>query len=168
MINEALLDCVNAVILLTVGNIITEDKATRDKEGLMYYQVRNYISDDRFNIDFRDEIIKRTDFFQPHFRLEPINNEIKQALLTKYPINPEPSVKDVENCWTMFKKYQSWSHNFAGPIYKKEYLDKYKSGSYSDVAILTDHIWQKHVLKNIKDNAIKVCGATNITLIHLI
>ena len=104
MLQEGIEDAVFAV----AGNSITQsaktDIATLHK--LFYAEVRKYISSNRFNVDFMDQIVSRKNFFH-HFVLDPISDDLQQILLKSIQkLLPRKNARKCGNDSNTYKKHQ--------------------------------------------------------------
>ena len=162
MLQEGIEDAVFAV----AGNSITQsaktDIATLHK--LFYAEVRKYISSNRFNVDFMDQIVSRKNFFH-HFVLDPISDDLQQILLKKY---PEIVTKEkCEKMWERFKHIQKASRNSYLPDYNSKFVNApAKSGTYTspDEAALLE-IWKKARIDKVQENADKVSLSARLRVI---
>ena len=47
-----------------------------------------YITSDRFNVDFEELLTKRQNLLQPHITIKPIDSEVKEKLLSCFSKTP--------------------------------------------------------------------------------
>ena len=155
-----MLDAIDEIVIAVNVNTVTEGKKQCKFElgQQLYYACRRYVADNRINTDFDDLFDERKDLFIPHFQLTKVNQQMKQQLLDKYAVNGEGQMiadaKLIEKLWDKFKSIQSFIRNTAHPIYKKQYLDKEQSGTFTDIATLKS-IWQTARTEAIINNARK-------------
>jgi len=150
-------DAVDDCILTIVGNEITEGPqlTTATLHKKMYHDVRKYINENRFNSDFRAEIIKRKNTFY-NFVFEPIDAAMKERLLARYP-EQLPKEAVLQKLWNRFKAIQSAIRNNLLPKYKTDYFSKSTpSGTYTGDEEVLSKIWMRVRKEEILHNSTQV------------
>ena len=156
--NVMLFECIEDAILVIAGNSVTQTGKTNlaTVQKLFYSELRSYIVSSRFNIDCRDQIIARKNFFH-HFVLVPVDDALQQKLLAKYPAVCPPD-KQCATLWDRFKKIQKAARNIFLPEYTKRFTKSPpKSGTYTspdEPALMA--IWEFARCEKIQENADKV------------
>jgi hypothetical protein len=155
---KKLLKQVVNVIIAIQGQHVTEGVPDTQKGKILYTNCHEYVKSDRFNIDFRKELLDRREFFLSKFDLSlAISNDMKSKLLeTEFPLNEGDTVSssDAEQIWRTFSEIKAFIRNECLPKYKT-YLKTPKSGNYTDDDTLKD-IMKEVAIKQIVDNKTKV------------
>jgi hypothetical protein len=156
---DAWIDQLKSVIIACAGNDMTEN-SNPDRGYLM--QINNkcieYLTQGRFNIDFRNEIIKRKDLLQSHITILPIDQAVKEKLLLYFPPNPTESFLTKEILAT-FKSVKANCRNDWGATYHRANKIEH-SGEYDDTELLRS-ILKKSIEDIIDGNFKKACSGNH-------
>ena len=136
------LDQAEIVMIGMAGDFVhTEHSATKDVVSINYQYARFYVymNSNRFNRDFKDEILKRKTAFLPHMHVKELDDQMFTDLRTRYKAPDQASRKEKEEVWDKVQELKKFSRNEAGAFYEKE-KKKVPSGTYNDEGILKDII----------------------------
>lgn len=147
-------------ILVAVGNDLND----RDKgdnltlHAKFHYKVRKYISKDRFNSDFRNEIKNRERIFS-NFSFKPINATAKDMLLARFP-EVAPAATVLEQQWNRLVAIRLASRYTYLPTYIKWYNAKKRSSNGHSVndGLVLENMWsffRKEEIKHQLDTVFK-------------
>ena len=89
------LDQAEIVMIGMAGDFVqTEHSATKDVVSINYARIYEYMNSNRFNRDFKDEILKRKTAFLPHMHVKELDDQMFTDLRTRYNSaffeNPKP------------------------------------------------------------------------------
>ena len=155
--DEGLLEAYDELIVAVNGQSITEgNKADKLNLGTqLFYSCRKYILHNRMNIDFREIFQKRKDLCSPRLQLKPLDNDFKDQLLLRYPIDEDTKEHEVDDK-SLVKLWTKFCRNHALPDYMAYCKKRDKggeSGTYDDDAILEKN-WKNCRHSAIDKNAI--------------
>ena len=141
---------VRGIIIAIAGNSTTVGKSG-DKEvaHLFYHELQSYLKSKRFNTDFKDELIRRKNDFQPRFFVEPLDDFMERQLSVMFPVDMESH--KIHKLWKEFGEIKTNCRTDWGPLYQRSWLDVAKSGDYNDLEVLQE-ILRKSVIERINEN----------------
>lgn len=117
------LDQAEIVMIGMAGDFVhTEHSATKDVVSINYARFYEYTSmnSNRFNRDFKDEILKRKTAFLPHMHVKELDDQMFTDLRTRYKAPDQASRKEKEEVWDKVQELKKFSRNEAGPFTKKK------------------------------------------------
>ena len=117
-----------------------------------------YIRAGRFNIDFREDIIKRRDLLQDKITILPIDDAVKEKLLNVFSFPPSDS--DIDNTLSKFASCKTKCRNEWGAEYWKGIAVEH-SGDYDDENLIKS-ILRKTIVDKIDDNLKKAASAAAV------
>ena len=163
--SKLLVKCLVACIVATAGNSVTAEKGPdRDFAVLLYAAAVRYAKTDRINVDFGSELMKRAEFFQPHFPLGPVPANILDLLKAEFP--EESDAATVKFIFNLFQRIKTFGREHAAGYIKDK--KTVRSGTYNDTEYLKDKLWKKIVIKQFDTNALKNVRIIIILTLHLI
>jgi hypothetical protein len=136
------------------GNYLTvEKKPTKGFGQLLNITCRDFVQNDRANVELSAGITKHENLLQPAMTIRPISAKLKSKLLLEF----QPcKVADVQNL-SLFADIKTFCRNEAGVEYTNA-TKLVKSGDYNDADLLKK-IWMENVTSRIDQNFKKLVSA---------
>ena len=98
---KLLVKCLVACVVATAGNSTTADKSPdKDFAIILYAKAVEYAKTDRINIDYGPELLKRADFFQPHFPLGAIPRNVLDQVKAEF--DSDGNANDIQSMFNLF------------------------------------------------------------------
>lgn len=150
--SKLLVKCLVACVVATAGNLTTAEKPPdKDFAILLFAKAVEYAKSGRINIDYGSELMKRADFFQPHFPLGTIASNILDQVKAEF--DSEGKADDVKHVFNLFTRIKAFARDHAAAYLKDK--KKTRSGTYDDKEYLKESLWKKIVTKQLDLNALK-------------
>ena len=88
------------VVIGVAANMTTSGPTTKDLIHRNYCNVVEYVnSKGRFNVDFKDEILSRTNTFLPQFSVCALDNSMQERLVEAFPRDKADDKQFMESVW---------------------------------------------------------------------
>jgi|APCry1669189567_1035234.scaffolds.fasta_scaffold65409_1 hypothetical protein len=149
---KLLVKCLVACVVATAGNVTTAEKPPdKDFSIILYGKAVEYANSERINVDCGSELMKRADFFQPHFPLGAIPQDILDQVKAELPA--EKTMENVKAVFNLFQRIKTFAREHAAGYLRDK--KKVRSGTYNDEEYLKDTLWKKIITKQLDNNASK-------------